>query len=141
MANLNRGECLDHHVTIQRAHFAQEPQIPLLFQTWMQPADHVDFGNSERECITNGPHDFLDRKLERMRVALPSGKGAELAGEDADVRIIEVAIVYVGREVAVLLFAHRRDHDPYGVQVFTTKELERVALVNALPALDLFGDR
>ena len=56
--------------------------------------------------VLHGGDDFIDRELKGMRVALPRRERAELAREDADVRVVDVAIVNVGREVAVLPLAH-----------------------------------
>src|SRR3954465_1123269 len=139
--NFDRGKSLDHDIRIEGAHFAQEPQIPLLFQTGVEPADHVYLGNSEREGIANRADNLLDRELEGMRVSLSGGKGAELTRKDADVRIIDVTIVNVGCDVAVLLLADSAGHDAEGIQVLRPKHLESFGLGNALPGLDLFGNR
>ena len=51
--------------------------------------------------------DFVDRLFESVRVAFLGGEGAKLAGEDADVGVVDVAIEDVGGDVAVFPFPHR----------------------------------
>ena len=55
--------------------------------------------------------------LESVRVALFRRKSAELAGENADVGIVDVTIVNVSGEVAVFALAHCARHDAESVEI------------------------
>ena len=78
----------------------------------MQAAYHVHLGHAQEKARPRTARDdFVDSIFKRVRVAFPGCKRAELAGENADVRVIDVAIVDVGREVTVFPLAHDvRDH-------------------------------
>ena len=66
--------------------------------------------------------DIVDRALESVGISLFRRERAELAGENADVRVIDVAIQDVGGDVAVLLLAHRAGHDAQSVQIVRSIE-------------------
>jgi len=78
--------------------------------------------------------------LEGMSVTLLRGKGTELAGEDTNIRVIDVAIVNVGREVAAFSLAHDIRHHAERVQVVALIELKRIALRYPRPGLDFLCD-
>ena len=77
----------------------------------MQPADHVHLGDAGAERFLHRRDDLVDRALEGMRIALLRREGAELTGENADVRVVDVAIEDVGGDVAVLPLADGVGHD------------------------------
>ena len=62
-------------------------------------------------------NDFLDRIFKRMGIALLGGESAELTREDADVGVVDVTVVNVGGEIAVLSFAHHIRHHPQRIQI------------------------
>ena len=72
----------------------------------MKPADHVDLGDAVLQCVANSLDDLRDRKFKGVRLAFLGSEGAELAGKKAYVRIVDVAVVNIGRHVAVLPFPH-----------------------------------
>src|SRR4029079_65005 len=80
MAGFDCCECLYMQLRIKRAQSFQEIQIPLLFQSRMQSANHVNLSDTERERIRHGLNNFLDCVFECVRVAFLGGKRAELAG-------------------------------------------------------------
>ena len=64
---------------------------------------------------------FLDNssirgQLEGVRIALARAESAELAGEDAEVRVVDVLIVNVRGDVAVLPFANHIGDHPERIQ-------------------------
>ncbi len=93
------------------------------------------------QCVLHGHDDLIDRLLKGMCVAFARGEGAELTGENADVRVIDVAVVDVGGEVAVLPLPHRVGHDAERVQIVAAVKLQRFLFADALACGYLFRDR
>ena len=54
-------------------------EVPLLFQSGMQSADHVHLGDSKGKRIGHGVNNFVNCIFECVRVAFLGGKRAELA--------------------------------------------------------------
>ena len=71
----------------------------------MQPTNHMDFGHALSQSILDNGNDLTGRLLKRMRVSLLRRECAELARENANIRVVNVPVVNVGRVVAVPLFA------------------------------------
>ena len=135
------GESFDMQIGIERAKAAHESEIPIFLQSRMQAADHVYFSNAEAERFCHRVNDFFNCVFEGMSVSLPSREGAELAGENADIRVIYVAVVDVGGVVTILSLPHGAGHDPESVQVVRAIKIERVRIGNTFSRLDFFGDR
>src|SRR5260370_2785991 len=93
-------------IRIERAQGAQEVQIPILLQRWMQAADHVHFGYSKRERFSDCPDNLVTRIFKGVGVALLGGKGAELAREYTDVGIIDVTVVDIASVVPIFSLTH-----------------------------------
>ena len=102
----------------------------------MQSTHHVHLGDPEPESFAHRTHDFVDRVLERVGIAFLGSKSAELAGENADVRIVDVAIVNVGREVAVLSLAYDIGHHSQRIQVVRLIQIDSVRVGNSLTRLN-----
>ena len=94
------------------------------------------------ECFPHGVDDFVDRVFKSMRIAFLRGEGAELAGEHADVGVVDVAIENVGRDVAVFSLPHGAGHDPESVEVIRSVKLQaRPASEIRSSILDFFSNR
>src|SRR5437867_11104777 len=106
MTNRNGGESVDVKIGIESAQLTQELEIPIFLQGRVQPADHVHLRDPKAERFSHHADNFVDRVFKGVRIALLGGESAKLAGEDANVGIIDVTVVNVGRVVAVLLLAH-----------------------------------
>ena len=113
----------------------------MLVKRRMKPADHVHFGDAAGQRFLHRGDDLIDRAFKRVRVAFLRGESAELAGEDADVGVVDVTIEDVGRDVAVLPLAHHARHDPERIEIIGSVKLERVLFRDPLVLLDLLGDR
>ena len=137
MADLDGGKGLDVQLVVELPQTADQFQIPLFFQSRMQPADHVNLGDPLLHRTAHGGDDLRNRHLKRVRVALARGERAELAGEDADVRVVDVAIENVGGDVAVLALAHEVRDRADRVQVFRRVEPQRVRIGNSSAVCDL----
>ena len=76
-----------------------------------------------------------------MRVAFARAKGAELAREDAVVRVVDVLVVNVGGHVPVLALAQDVRDAAQSINIRGTVEARRFVLVNSLTRHDLIADR
>ena len=76
----------------------------------MQPPDHVDFRDARGQRLLDSGKDIVNGTLESMSIPLFRRERAELAGENADVRVIDVAIEDVSGDVAVFSLADRARH-------------------------------
>ena len=81
--------------------------------------------------------DFLDGELEAVGVALLAGEGAELAAQDAVVRVVDVAVDDVAGAVAHLALAGEVGDGADGVQVLALEKAERVGLGDPFAGGDL----
>src|ERR1700726_727411 len=140
MAHLDGRERLDVQIWIKRAQAAQEIEVPILFQCRMQTTNHVHFSNPEAACFSDSADDVVNGSLEGMGIAFFGGEGAELAGENANIGVIDVAIQDIGRVVAILLFAERICDNSEGVKIVRAVEIESIGFRNALPGLNFCGD-
>ena len=86
----------------------------------MQSADHVHLGDPKGKRISHRLNNFVNCIFKCMSVAFLGGKSAELARQDADVRVIDVAIVDVSCVVAVLPLAHHVGDDSKSVKIVCT---------------------
>src|SRR4051812_41826075 len=75
-----------------------------------------------------------------MRIAFARSESAELTREDADVRVVDVAVVNVGGEVAILSLAHVARDDPERVQVMSRVEFDCLCLADADVRFHLLRD-
>src|SRR5215471_14751649 len=141
MSNFNRGESLDVEFRIERAQVAKQIEIPFLLQSRMETANHVDFGDPERQRFRDRLNNFARGVLEGVRVPFLSGKSTELAGEHTDVRIVDVTIVDVSGEVAVLSLANDVGHYAERVQVVRAIQIQGVVLRDPGACLDFLSDR
>ena len=100
----------------------------------MQPADDVQFRDSKRQRFARLLHDFLDRQLKTVLVALFAGEGAELAAQDAVIRVIDVAVDDVAG--AVLALVHKIGDGPRRVEVFALEQPQGVGFGNPFASDD-----
>ena len=72
----------------------------------MKTTDHVNLRDPHQKRAANGLNDFGNGHFERMRITFPSAEGTKLAGENADVGVIDVAIEDVSGTVPVFSFTN-----------------------------------
>ncbi len=83
---------------------------------------------------------LVDRTFKACAITFLRRKRTELAGEDADVGIVDIAIKNVGRDIAILFLARGAGHDPERIEVIRSVELERFLVGDPLIQIDLLGD-
>jgi len=102
MANLDRGESFDDKIGIERAQTGAAIRYTILFSVGCNPPP-CGLRDPSRERLLHGRDDVIDRALERMRIAFLGRESAKLTGENAEIRVIDVAIQDIGRDVSILL--------------------------------------
>src|SRR3954468_6380797 len=107
----------------------------------MQPPDHVDLRNPKPQSVCHSSYDLLSGMLKCVRVPLFCGKSAKLAGENADIGIVNVTIMDVGSEIAVFPFAHHAGQNAQGIEIGASIKSERVRFRDSLARLYLLRDR
>src|SRR4029077_16102994 len=85
VSHLDRRESLNVQIGVECAQTTQEFEVPLLLESWMQTANHVDLSDAQRKSFSDGSENFIDRVLKCMGVAFLCGERAKLAGEHANV--------------------------------------------------------
>ena len=119
------------------AQVAQQLQIPVALQGRMKPADHVNLRDAVLQRFAHSLDDLRDRQLKGVGLALLGSEGAELTGKKADIRIVDVAVVNIGRHVPVLPFPHdvgdRTDTVDIGAFVKSDRVLTRKCEVRSRP--------
>src|ERR1700679_4167023 len=106
----------------------------------MQPADNMQLGDADLQRLAGFPDNFFDGKLEAVRIAFLAREGTELAGKNAVIRVIDVAIDDVTGPVANLALAHKIRNGPDGVQIPGFKQPQGAGLRNAFASDDLVVD-
>ena len=107
----------------------------------MKPTDHMDLGDTKRQGFADNANNFLNGIFKRMRIALPRGKRAELARKNANVGVVDVAVVNVTGVIPVLSFAHRIRHYPEGVQIARLIQNHRLGVADALLRFNFLCNR
>jgi hypothetical protein len=94
----------------------------------VQPADYVKFRNSKVQRPLRLLHDFLHRELKSVRVSLLPGKGAELAAQDAVVRVVDIAIDDEAGAIARLSLPGKVRDGAQRVEVLALEEPQRLGI-------------
>jgi hypothetical protein len=92
----------------------------------------VEFGDADGQRFARFLDHLGNRELEAIGVAFFAGEGAELAAEDAVVRVVDVAIEDVGGVVSAFAGADEIGDRTDGVEVFAVEKAEGVVFGNAL---------
>src|SRR4029077_17959365 len=89
MPDFNGCKRFDVEAWIEVAKLSQHFEIPLARQRRMKSPHHMHFCNSTGERAARSLNNLWDCNFEGMRIALSRSKGTELAGQNANVRIID----------------------------------------------------
>jgi hypothetical protein len=141
VANLDRSECFDMEARIKCAKVSQKVQVPFARESRMKAADHMNFGDPKLERLTCCLDDLGDGQFESMRVAFPGAKGAELARENADVRIIDVPIQDIGGSIPVFPLPNDVGDETKRIDVCGAIEARCFVLIDPFSCHDLIADR
>src|SRR5262245_52903647 len=141
MPDFNGRKRFNVEAWVEFAKLPQQFEIPFARQRRMKPAHHVHFRNSTAERAARRLNNLRDRNFESMRIALPGAKGAELAGQNADVRIIDITVENVGGTIPVLSLADDVGDQTERVDVSGPVQLNRFLVVDPLCRNDLIVNR
>src|ERR1019366_9279181 len=94
-------------IRVERAQRLEHVRVIAERQRRMQSADDVQFRDAEFQCLTGLFDHLVRRQFESVLVALLARKRAELAGENAVIRVIDVAVENVAGAVADLLLSRQ----------------------------------
>ncbi len=106
----------------------------------MQSADHVDFGDAFVDALPHGFDNLGNGQLESMSLPFFCTKRAELAREKADIRVVNVSVVNVGRDVSVFAFADNVCYGAHSVEVWRLVKDGAIGIRNAQPINHLIKD-
>ena len=91
--------------------------------------------------MTSRLDDLGDGEFERVRVAFPGTKGAELAGKNADVGVIDVTIQNISGAIPVFSLPNDVGDQTECINVCGAIEPRRFVLVDSFSCHDLVTDR
>ena len=97
----------------------------------MQSADDVQFGDAEFERLARPLDHLRNGQFEAVGVAFFAGERAELAGQYAVVRVVDIAIDDVAGAVSRLFPAREIRNGTHGVEVLRFEQPERIGVGNA----------
>src|SRR4026209_2391786 len=117
---------------------AQHVRVIAEGQRRVQPADDMHLGDADGQRLAGLLHNLLDGMLEAVGVTFLAGEGAELAGEDAVVRVVDVAVDDVAGAIAGLSPANEVRDSAGGVEILALEQPQGVFVGNALASDFLF---
>ena len=132
-----RAGTLRYRASIKRAQRLEHVGVITERQRRMQSADDVQFGDAEFQGFPRLFNDLPDGQLKAVGVAFLARERAELARQDAVVRVVDVAVDDVAGAVAGFFPARQVGDGADGVQILGFKQPERVGLGNAFAGGDL----
>jgi hypothetical protein len=104
MSHFDSGKRLDVHARVKFAKPSKQFEIPFARQRRMKATHHVNLCDSISKCAPRRVDDIRNRHFERMGITLSGAKGAKLAGQNANVRIVNVTIEYIGSTIPIFPF-------------------------------------
>ena len=107
----------------------------------MKAAYHMHLGDPKLKRLARRLDDFGDSQFEGVRVAFSSTKCAKLAGEKANIGVIDVPIEDVGGAVPVFALPHDVGDQAERIDVGRAIESRSFVLVDPLSGDDLIEDR
>src|ERR1700760_961497 len=119
----------------------QKVQIPLTRQSRMKSANHVNLGDAELKGLARCLDNLRDGQFKGMRVAFPGPERAELAREDADVRVIDIAVQDVSGAIPVISPPNNVWDQSKRIDVGRAIRLGRLFLVYSFRRYDFIVDR
>src|SRR5262245_6348495 len=103
----------------------------------MQSTDDVQFRDAEVQSLSPLLEHPRNGQLEAVLHAVPARERAELAGENAVVRVVDVAIDYVAGAIPHFLLPCEIGNGTERIEVLGFKQPQRVGFGNAFAGGDL----
>ena len=131
MQNFDRRKAFQLKLRIQRSQRPQHVRVIAERQRRMQPADNVQFRNTEVQRFTCFLNNLIDRKLKTIRIALLPRKGTELATQNAVVGIVDIAVDNIARAIADFSLPCEVGDSSHGVQILALEQAQRIGFGNS----------
>ena len=131
-------EAFELQARVQRPQRLQHVGVVTERQRRMQSADDVQLRDTQPQRLARLLDNLLQRELEAVGVALLAGERAELAAQNAVVRVVDVAVDDVAGAVAHLAPPGQVCNGAQGIQILAFEQPQRVGLGNPLAGGDLF---
>jgi hypothetical protein len=137
MSYFDCGKRFEVKLRIQGTKRLQKVDVPFWRETGMETADHVDLSDSLVQSDSRRAFNLRNRHLESVRVAFTSAKCAKLAGEYANVGIIDVPVKDVGSPVTVFALTNDVSYLAERMEIVRPKKSKRLLLVDTFSIEDL----
>ena len=137
MQDFNGGEALELQARVHGAQRLEHVRVIAEREGRVQAADDVQFGDANIQGFAGLLDDLVHGELEAVGVALFAGEGAELAGEDAVVRVVDVTVDDVVEAIARLFLAGEVGDGADGIDILALEQAEGVGLGDASTGGDL----
>jgi hypothetical protein len=102
----------------------------------METSDHMDLGDSLIQSVSGRAFNLWNRHLEGVRVASACTKRAKLAGEHANIGIIDVAVQDIGCPITVFTFTDDVGYLAERIEIVRPKKREGLLLVDPFSIKD-----
>jgi hypothetical protein len=107
----------------------------------MQSADHVHLSGAAGQRGADFVDNLREAELERVRIPATRAECAEFAGQQTNVRIIDVEIADVGRDVSIFARANDVGEKAERIEIIASEQARGVRLINPFIGGDLVKDR
>src|SRR5260370_340874 len=130
MSYFDCGERFEVELRIQSTKRLKELDVPFRREARMETSDHMDLSDSLTQSVSRRAFNLRNRHLEGVRIASACTERAKLAGEDANIGIIDVAVQDIGCPVAVFAFTDDICYLTEGIEIVGPKKSKRLLLVD-----------
>src|SRR5258705_11450569 len=136
MSYFDCGKRFEVKLRIQGAKRLKELGVPFRREARVETSDHMDLGDPLIQSVSRCAFNLRNRHLEGVRIASACAERAKLAGEYANIGIVDVAVQDIGCPVAVFTFADDISYLAEGIEIVRPKKSKRLLLVDTFSTED-----
>src|SRR4030088_1111638 len=136
MSYFDCGKRFEMELCIQGSKRLQELGVPFRREARVETSNHMDLGDSLMQSASRRAFNLRNRHLEGVRVSPARTERAKLAGEYANIGIIDVAVQDISCPVAVFTFADDVGYLAKGIEIVRPKKSKRLLLVDTFSIED-----
>jgi hypothetical protein len=136
MSYFDCGKRFEVELRIQGTKRLKELDVPFRREVRVETSDHMDLSDSLIQSVSGGAFNLWNRHLEGVRVASACTERAKLAGEYANIGIIDVAVQDIGCPVAVFTFTDDIGYLAEGIEIVRPKKSKGLLLVDSFSVKD-----
>src|SRR6266436_3102470 len=130
MSYFDCGKRFEVELRIQGAKRLKEFGVPFRRKARMETSNHMDLRDSLIQSVSRCAFNLGNRHLEGVRIASACTERAKLAGEHANIGVIDVAVEDIGCPVAVFTFTDDVGYLAEGIEIVRPKKSKRLLLVD-----------